>query len=217
MGHYVDQVKNAYNTDWTAAKEALNDNVMSMYNTIKSIIEENDFPAKAEERWTPMMESIKSNAEKLNTDIETKYNEMISRAKQFDDWYAELKELEGDPGGETGLKFAIDKGFGRWVGTYIGRGLKGINWRQSTLYRWTAYRYVKIDSSTGYITIEVVRREMKKAINENDVTWIEHEKVLATKIIEIKSSEDFAKYNKTGISKDGLTIDHNEDGNSTFK
>ena len=63
MGHYVDQVKNAYNTDWTAAKEALNNNVMSMYNTIKSIIEENDFPAKAEERWTPMMESIKSNAE----------------------------------------------------------------------------------------------------------------------------------------------------------
>ena len=35
MGHYVDQVKNAYNTDWTAAKEALNNNVMSMYNTIK--------------------------------------------------------------------------------------------------------------------------------------------------------------------------------------
>ena len=217
MGHYVDQVKNAYNTDWTAAKEALNNNVMSMYNTIKSIIEENDFPAKAEERWTPMMESIKSNAEKLNTNIETKYNEMTSRAKQFDNWYEDLKKLEGDPGGEAGLKFAIDNGFGRWVGTYSTRGLKYINLRVSTLYRWSAYKSVSIDSSTGYIKIEMVRHEMKKDVNDNNDTWIEYDKIISTKTVEVKSGEDFAKFGKSGIAKDALTTDGNGDGNSTFR
>ena len=218
MGHYVDQVKNAYNTDWTAGKEALSNNVISMYNTIKSIIEENDFPSKAEEKWTPMMESIKSNAEKLNTDIETKYNEMINRAKQFDDWYTELKELEGNPGGEAGLQFAIDKGFGRWVGTYSTRTSSDGAERTDKLYRWTAYKSVSIDTD-GYIKIDMCRHEMKKRVEVDcGLTFnsIVYDKEISSTSVVVRNAEDAGRFGKSGISGDKLTTDGNGDGNSTF-
>lgn len=194
MGHYVDQVKNAYNTDWTAAKEALNNNVMSMYNTIKSIIEENDFPAKAEERWTPMMESIKSNAEKLNTDIETKYNEMISRAKKFDDWYEKLKTLEGDAGGNAGLQFALNKGFEPRHDARVGWLAIPENWgyEKITVYTWTAYSSITIDSD-GYITINMTRRQMEIKYRYGGEAVKSWEKILATGKETIKTQEDFDK------------------------
>ena len=208
MGYYVEQVEGAYKSDWDKAKETINGPVNTFYNTFKSIIEENEFPSKAEERWTAMVEKIKSLSTELDTKITTKYGEMVSSAKAFDSWYEELKALEGDPGGGAGLQFAIDKGFGRWVGSYSARGLVGIDYRTSKIYRWTAYQSVSIDT-TGYIKIDMCRRELKKATNEVGTSWIEYEKILNTQSVQIKSQEDCAKYGKAGIKGDMLTTDSN--------
>ncbi len=58
---------------------------------------------------------------------------------------------------------------------------------------------------------------MKKDVNDNNDTWIEYDKIISTKTVEVKSGEDFAKFGKSGIAKDALTTDGNGDGNSTFR
>ena len=218
MGYYIEQVESAYKADWEKAMQTIDTSVTPMYDTMKSIIEENDFPSKAEERWVALLGKIQSLSSDIKTETSNKYDEMINKALQFQGWFDELKALEGNAGGEAGLQFAIDHGFGRWVGTYSPRSQGGIT-KEDTIYRWTAYKSVSIDSD-GYIQIDMCRHEMKKrketemGIVTNSIVY---DKEIAANATQVKTAEEFAKFGKTGISGDCLTSDSNGDGNSSFR
>ena len=108
MGYYIEQIENAYKDDWqNACKQGIDEVVTPMYNTFKTIIEENDFPSKAEERWTAMLEKIQTLSSEIKTDVSNKYSDMMGRATQFQGWYDSLSALAGN----NGYDWAKDKGF----------------------------------------------------------------------------------------------------------
>ena len=65
MGYYIEQIENNYKADWNKATEELNNTVNAMYNTFKSILEENTFPSKVQEKWKTMTEK-KNNARRAH-------------------------------------------------------------------------------------------------------------------------------------------------------
>lgn len=200
MGYYIEQVENAYKKEWNDATETINGPVNTFYSTFKSIIEENEFPSKAEERWTGMNEKIKTLSTELKTNIENKYKEMTKEAEKFQKWYDDLSSLVGDASGKAGLDFAKNNGFEPWHGTRpIKLALQTDGDSPSNpktkimLYRWTAFSSVTIGDD-GYTTVSMHRHEMELNHYLDGTTSVEYEKDLGTKTVPIRTQEDFDKY-----------------------
>lgn len=191
MGYYIEQIENNYKADWDKATEELNNTVNAMYNTFKSILEENTFPSKAQEKWKTMTEKIKTLSEELNTNIDNKYKEMVAKAEKFQKWYDDLSTCVGD----NGYDWALAHGFeprhdliNTWA-KYTSFGIV----QKWVRYRWTAYQSVTIDSE-GYISIQMIRREKINIVYVDGAIHNGGQSVLGTKTVSIRTEEDYQKY-----------------------
>ncbi len=200
MGYYIEQVEGAYKKSWDKAKETIDGPINTFYNTFKSIIEENEFSSKAEERWKGMNEKIKTLSTELKTNIENKYSEMTKEAEKFQKWYDDLSSLVGDAGGTAGLEFAQKNGFEPWHGTRpIKLALQTDDRSPSNpkkkimVWKWTAFSSVNIGED-GYTNVTMHRHEIEINYYLDDTTSIDHESDLGTKTVPIRTQEDYDKY-----------------------
>ena len=158
MGYYVEQINSAYRTDWERANKTLLDSVMPMHDTIKSIIEENDFPSKAEERWVGMLDKIQSLSSDIKTETSNKFSEMMGKAEKFQGWFDALNALAGN----NGFDWAKEKGFSTSENTKKEVAVPGPKagnmdyntYEHITTFTWKAFTSVSINAD-GYIDVTV--------------------------------------------------------------
>ena len=191
MGYYIEQVENNFKTDFDKSKETIDNSINSIYSTFKTILDENDFPEKAEQRWSAMNDKIKTLSEELRSNIENKYNEMTDKANTFQKWYDDLSTLVGDNGYDWALSHGFEPRHDQ-INTFAKYTSLGII-QKWVRYRWTAYQSVGIDSE-GYISIQMIRREKQVVVYVDGARYGAGESVLGTKTVSIRTEEDYQKY-----------------------
>ena len=158
MGYYIEQIDNAYRADWEKAMQTIDSYITPMYDTFKAIIEENDFPSKAEERWVGMLDKIQSLSSDIKTETSNKFSEMMGKAEKFQGWFDALNALAGN----NGFDWAKEKGFSTSENTTKEVAVPGPKagnmdyntYEHITTSTWKAFTSVSINAD-GYIDVTV--------------------------------------------------------------
>lgn len=192
MGYYTNQIIENYNKPFSNARKTLDEDITSFYNTFKTILNDYDFPSKAEERWTSWNNQIKVLASELSTEIENKYNYMYDMAALFDGWFDALSALSGNNGYDWAKEngFTTDYKENKEVIDYGPKAgsMDYSTYRMTYTYTWKAFSSVTINSD-GYIDVIVSSYTRVKDLTSDNTTHTDT-KITVTNETEYQSVMD---------------------------
>ena len=166
---YSTLIENNYKGTFEKSKTTIDNEIASFINTFKSIIDGNDFPSEAEDKWNAKVNTMSQLSEELKTKIDEKYSKFLEQGEIFQKWFDDLKSLEGDPGNsDEGYNFAKKMGFEPLHDKYVHHeDLAGdYSWGIDAIYminhEWNVYSKVYIGDD-GYIKIDAKRYMLQKS------------------------------------------------------